>query len=104
MKRNSELKYRQKLINEYNMNKSDQKELDKYRKSKIILALYPTYKSIYLHLKNSKESTKLLGFPHVNKTRLVLKSNGILLHKANGEYKSVYDILEEISKKWNKEG
>lgn len=99
-----EYKYRQKIINEFHCNKEEQQRLDEYVKESTI---FGTYRKIY----NGKNCFCPF-YSGVGISRIIdnaniltdsLKNVGICIKDTSGNFKSMGDILNEISCEWNKE-
>jgi hypothetical protein len=98
MKRNSESRYRQKIISKYYMNKSEQIQLDNIVNHPTKSFMKTTYKELYMKPRNE---SLLFMVSNVNQCRILLQKCNINIKTKNG-YKPMYDVLRELSNQFNK--
>jgi hypothetical protein len=97
MKRNRESKYRQKIISKYYMNKSEQKQLDEIVNHPSKQFMKTTYKELYL---KPRSDTFLFLVSNVNQCRVLMSKIGIDIREGKS-YKSVYNVMSELSGKFH---
>jgi hypothetical protein len=98
MKRNFESRYRQKIISKYYMNKEEQNQLDNIVNHPTKPFMKTTYKELYIKPRNE---TLLFLVSNVNQCRILFQRCGVNIRNQNG-YKSMYDVLSELSQQYNK--
>lgn len=101
-----ESKYRQKLFAEKYCNKKEQQKIDKYIEENRTLFNMSYFKLYQIHRNpySNPVGVNILCGVGMNMIKILCARVGVDIQNEDKSYKSTFDILEDLSRKWDQVG